>query len=130
MKFSRKFLVGDLGLPNACAHGAIVSDQVIRNGRWHTHELLFRLESQPIDEAWKTFYTICETDATDAQVPWKYTHEVECVRVRLVEELAIVIKVDKGESIFLLSDHLWTLSSSFASSQGDIVPIWKEVPER
>jgi hypothetical protein len=79
-----------MGLPEACEGGAIVSDKLADNNRWSIrHELIFRLPSQPDDEAWLTHYSVGATEQQDER-PWEDEDEVDAV---LVREVAKLVKV-------------------------------------
>ena len=87
--FTRQELI-DLGLPDECDGGKIISDTIIDQRRWSTtHELIFQLKGQAEDEAWATSYSIGSTEE-QSERPWEYEDEVTCSLVRKTEKTVTV----------------------------------------
>ena len=76
--FSREYLMEELGLPHCCDGGKIISDKITGKRRWvDEHDIIFRLNDQPEDEAYSASYEIGSTENQDAR-PWEYEKEVVC----------------------------------------------------
>jgi len=68
----------------------IISDRIIENSRWSIlHELIFRFDDMPEDEAWRVSYTVGATEQQD-ESPWEYEETDEATLVRRVEKLVKV----------------------------------------
>lgn len=87
--FTRKELL-DLGLPDECDGGKIISDTITGQRRWSTtHRLIFQLKGQAEDEAWATLYNVGSTESQD-ESPWAWEDEVACSLVRRKEKTVTV----------------------------------------
>lgn len=87
--FTRQELL-DLGLPDECDGGKIISDTIIDQRRWSTtHRLIFQLKGQGEDEAWATSYNVGSTESQD-ESPWAWEDEVTCSLVRKTEKTVTV----------------------------------------
>ena len=87
--FTREELL-DLGLPDECDGGKIISDTITGQRRWSTtHRLIFQLKGQGGDEAWATSYNVGSTEE-QCESPWEYEDEVTCSLVRKTEKTVTV----------------------------------------
>ena len=76
--FTREYLTEELGLPGCCDGGKIISDKITGKRRWvDEHDIIFRLNDQPEDEAYWASYEIGSTESQDAR-PWEDEKEVVC----------------------------------------------------
>jgi hypothetical protein len=87
-KFSREYLVDELGLPDYLNDGGAItlSDKIVGKTRWSdVHELIFRLPDQNDGTAWKVKYRYPATEAYSEE-PWDCEKFIEATLVHQVEK--------------------------------------------
>lgn len=81
VKFSREFLIEELGLPSNA-----IEDEVVYNTRWSiVHSIIFSLDGK----FYETEYSVGATEIQD-ESPWEYESEVECDEVYKVQKMVDV----------------------------------------
>jgi hypothetical protein len=76
-----------LGLPHECEGGQVLEDVIVDHTRWSVlHRLTFRLDDQPIGEAWRVRYSVPATESQDEPEPDEYIATL----VRAVEKTVTV----------------------------------------
>jgi len=87
--FTRDELV-ELGLPDECEGGLVLSDRIVGTARWAiVHEVVWRTNDQPEGMAYMTRYQVAATEQ-QSERPWEYQAKVTATEVREVER---VVKV-------------------------------------
>jgi hypothetical protein len=87
--FARDELV-ELGLPDECEGGRVLSDRIVGTTRWAiVHEVVWRMDDQPEGMAYMAQYRVGATEKQEER-PWENKAKVTATEVREVER---VVKV-------------------------------------
>ena len=92
-RFSREFLVGELGLPYDADEGIVIKDEIINIDRWSIiHSIIFKHDG-------KFYETSYSQGATEHQEedPWEFEDPIACTEVEPVKKTVTVYDAVKGE---------------------------------
>jgi len=92
-RFSREFLVGELGLPYDADEGIVIRNEIIDTDRWSiVHDIIFKHDGK----LYETSYSEGVAEMQDVR-PWEFEDPSTCTEVEPVKKTITIYEAVKGE---------------------------------